>query len=72
MNYYNENTNKIRRRKVSSKDSVSRPISSDNSIERKKNINSIKSEEIKKRGKLTGYTWKYLLTGGAWGWRTEY
>ncbi|MBC5995578.1 transglycosylase [Romboutsia ilealis] len=50
MNYYNENTNKIRRRKVSSKDSVSRPISSDNSIERKKNINSIKSEEIKKRG----------------------
>ena len=48
MNYYNENTNKIRRRKVSSNDSVSRPMSSNNSIERNKNINNIKSEEIKK------------------------
>ena len=49
MNYYNENTNKIRRRKVSSNDSVSRPMSSNNSIERNKNINNIKSEEVKKR-----------------------
>ena len=51
MNYYNENTNKIRRRKVSSNDSVSRPMSSNNSIERNKNINNIKSEEVKKRSR---------------------
>lgn len=51
MNYYNENTNKIRRRKVSSNDSISRPMSSNNSIERNKNINNIKSEEIKIRSR---------------------
>ena len=51
MNYYNENTNKIRRRKVSSNDSASRPISNNKSIERNKNINNIKSEEIKKRSR---------------------
>ena len=51
MNYYNENTNKIRRRKVASNDSVSRPMSSNNSIERNKNINNIKSEEVKKRSR---------------------
>ena len=51
MNYYNENTNKIRRRKVASNDSVSRSMSSNNSIERNKNINNIKSEEVKKRSR---------------------
>ena len=48
MNYYNENTNKIRRRKVAPNDSVSRSMSSNNSIER---INNIKSEEVKKRSR---------------------
>ena len=51
MNYYNENTNKIRRRKVNSNDYVSRSMSSNNSIEINKNINNIKSEKIKKRSK---------------------
>lgn len=45
MNYYDENTNKIRRRKVTSNDYVS----SNNGIGRNKNINNIKSEEVKKR-----------------------
>ena len=44
MNYYNENTNKIRRRKVASNDSVSRSMSSNNSIERNKNINKTVKE----------------------------
>ena len=47
MNYYNENTNKIRRRKVSLNDSAS----INNDIEINKNINNIKSEKVKKRSK---------------------
>ncbi|MEG2058149.1 MAG: transglycosylase domain-containing protein, partial [Romboutsia sp.] len=51
MNYYNENTNKIRRRKVSSNDSVSKPVENKQSVERKSNNNNIKKEKVKPKNK---------------------
>ncbi|WP_195251607.1 transglycosylase domain-containing protein [Romboutsia sp. 1001713B170207_170306_H8] len=45
MDYYNENTNKIRRRKISSNDYLSKKAESNKSIESKVNINNIKREE---------------------------
>lgn len=45
MNYYNENSNKIRRRKVSSNDSTSQPIKRSDGIKKKETINNINRYE---------------------------
>lgn len=49
MNYYNENTNKIRRRKVSSNDSLSKTAKSSPKIERNVSVNNIKKEDYRKK-----------------------
>lgn len=51
MNYYNENTNKIRRRKVSSNDSLSKTAKSSPKIERNVSVNSIKKENYRKKSR---------------------
>lgn len=51
MNYYNENTNKIRRRKVSSNDSLSKTTKSSPKIERNVSVNSIKKENYRKKSR---------------------
>lgn len=51
MNYYNENTNKIRRRKVSSNDSLSKTTTSSSKIERNVSVNSIKKENYRKKSR---------------------
>lgn len=42
MSYYNESTNKIRRRKVSSSDYISKPVTNYKNIERNEDIDNIK------------------------------
>lgn len=51
MNYYNENTNKIRRRKVSSNDSLSKTTTSSPKIERNVSVNNIKKENYRKKSR---------------------
>ena len=69
MDYYNETTNKIRRRKISSSDYLSKTVENKKPIERKVNINNIKKEDDRinykspRKNNLKKYKNKKLLKG---------